>query len=156
MKLKKINDKFPYNGNQACLHVPEEDYLDNLKEKLISSGFTGEKKENLRKKLLEQVKEIKKQDPHPAKILAYYPGFFWDCDLYWIHWKWHRQMIIPRMLQIYEEEHIQLLEKFYTNKEIIDIMRQTREFMPYETYIKLGERYGVKMEPRMEPLKRFF
>lgn len=156
MKLKKINDKFPYNGNQAWLHVSEEDYLNNLKGNLIASGFTGRKKEDLRKKQLRKVREIKEQDPHPAKVLAYYPGFFWDYDLYWCHWKWDRKLIIPRMLQVYEEEHIQLLEKFYTKKEIIDIMRQTREFVPYDTYSKLGERYGVKIEPRMGSFKNFF
>lgn len=156
MKLEKINATFPYNGNQKRLHVPEKRYLEELEFKVRYSGFTGKKKKEFRDQLFAKVKEIKDQDPHPAKVLGYWPGFFWDYDLYWVHWKWHRQLIIPRMLQIYEEEHILLLEEYYTAEEIITTMKQTREFIFESTYPSLSRRYSVEIKRAMEPLTRFF
>lgn len=139
----KQYDTFPYNENQRKLHIPEERFLENVKSSIKYFVDTKKERNALRKKTLDEIKEIKKQDPHPAEILADFPCCFWDTDLYWIHWDKNKNFIIPRMLVMELEKAIVVLEKFYTKEEILTALKKTRENMPDETFEFISKRYNM-------------
>ena len=140
-----IYDSFPYNENQKYLHVPEKQYLENIEAKVRYSGKSEEGKKKYRNVLLVKVQKIKDQNPHPAKVLAPYPHYFWDCDVYWMHWNWHKDLIIPRMLGIDLDKEIEVLESIYSKEKIVDTMRKTREHVSPDKFEFLSKRYGIKI-----------
>ena len=144
----KIYDSFPYNDNQRRLHLTEDRYLENLESCVKYNAHTKKDKAELRKKLLVDMEQIKKQDPHPAEILADFQGFFWDTDLYWCHWEWDKHLIIARMLVVQLEKSIKVLEKFYTKEDILGVLKETRENMGDETFKFIGDYYGIDF-PRL-------
>ena len=142
----KLYDTFPYNENQQLLHLTEDRYIKNIDSVVTHFSDTQKEKKELRKKLLKEMEIVKKQDPHPAEILADFQGYFWDIDLYWIHWDWDKNLIIPRMLVIKLEESIEVLEKFYKKEDILKELKETRENIPAETYKFISERYKIDFQ----------
>lgn len=140
-----ICDSFPYNENQRILHVPEKKYLENIDDQVRYADTSETGKRELKKVLLAKVQEIKDQNPHPAKVLAPFPHYFWDYDVYWMHWDWHKDLIIPRMLGIDLEKEIEVLESVYSKEEIMEIMKHTREVVALNKFEFLSNRYGVKL-----------
>lgn len=140
--MKKY-DAFPHNENQRRLHLTEDRYLQNIDSAVKYYAHTKKEKADLRKKLLRDMEEIKKQDPHPADILSNFQGYFWDTDLYWVHWDWDKDLIIARMLVIKLEESMKVLEKFYKKEDILGVLKETREHMGDETFEFIGNYYGI-------------
>lgn len=140
--MKQYNT-FPYNENQKMLHLTEDRYIANLEGIIKHFAHTKEDKEKLRKELFEEIEKIKKQDPHPAEVLADFQGCFWDRDLYWMHWDSDKHIIIPRMMVMEFEKSIEVLEKFYKREEILNVLKETRENIPEQTYKFISKRYDI-------------
>ena len=140
-----IYDSFPYNENQKYLHVPEKQYLKNIEAKVHYSGKSENEKKKFRNFLLAKVQKIKNQYPHPAKVLAPFPHYFGDYDVYWMHWDWHKKLIIPRMLGIDLDKEIEVLEGVYSKEEIVNTMRKTREHVNPDKFEFLSNRYEIEL-----------
>lgn len=159
--MAKLYDSFPYNENQRQLHIPEKYYVRNVKKSIQYFSNSKKERDALRKKTLNEIKEIKKQNPHPAEVLADFQGCFWDTDLYWCHWDFDKHLIIPRMLVMSLESAIVVLEKFYTKDEILETLRTTRENMPSESFEFVAKRYNMTFVPNIQsspydPLGTFY
>ena len=151
-----IYDSFPHNENQKLLHLSEKRYLENIEEVVRYSNKSPKEKKIYRDTLLAKVHEIKAQNPHPAKVLSPYPHYFWDCDVYWLHWDWDKDLIIPRMLGIDLDKEIEILESIYTKEEIIDTMQKTCEVLIPGKFEFLSNRYGVKITEPIHKTPAFF
>lgn len=139
----KINKTFPYNENQRRLHLSEDKYLENIEDAVKYFAKTPKEKVELRKRLFTRMEVIKTQDPHPAEILAEFQGYFWDRDLYWMHWESSKGIIIARMLVTELEKTIEVLERFYEIEDILNVLKETGENIPDETYGFVSKRYNI-------------
>lgn len=139
-----INDSFPYNKNQETLHVSEKMVMKTIKSGVKDRAKNKEEEKKLLKEDLKKIEIIKNQDPHPAKVLGPFPYCFWDYDVYWMHWDWHKHLIIPRILKFDLDKAIEVLERFYTKEEIVNTVKSVGEVVSDRACEFLADRYGVE------------
>ncbi len=157
----KLDDGFPYNGNQKVLHYSEERKIEDLKYDIENSNKSDSDKKQMWKEGLDLIEEIKNQNPHPAKVFAPYPGCFWDTDVYWLHWELDKTFIISRLTSAYKipmtedsfdeniqmkyaEKNVKFLNQYYSTDEIISVLRKTKEATNPDVYQYLSDKYNLK------------
>ncbi|MCY4161769.1 MAG: hypothetical protein OXC92_10510 [Flavobacteriaceae bacterium] len=127
-----MNDSFPYNETQRLLHLPEEMVLRNIKHKVKRLAKNPKDEKELYQRELDFLEEIKNQNPHPKEIFKDNPVCFWDTDVYWLHWKKNKLIIIERAFRCMRHRNLSLkgavlktlsiLEQFYSPEEIMDVI----------------------------------
>ncbi len=156
-----LDDGFPYNINQKRLHYSEEKRLQDIEWKVNKYAKTKEDESRIRSEESAKIKEIKSQVPHPAKVFANLAGIFWDTDVYWLHWEWSKNLIIPRMTRAYNffpnessfdekvrlkcaEKKVEFMEEYYSIEDIESVLRNTGEFVDPLVYEVLSKKYHLK------------